>query len=70
MNEMNTFKVSHGNHRKTSIKDFIAKFWGNWSEKKPTIYEKKKILKTVLGKVALCKHFGKPDQEGHESRPF
>ena len=30
----------------------------------------KKPLKTVLGKVAVCKHFGKPNQEGHESRPF
>ena len=38
--------------------------------KKNQPFTKKKTLKTVLGKVALCKHFGKPDQEGHESRPF
>ena len=68
LHEMNMFKVSDGNHRRTSIKDLVVKLGENRNEKNQP-FTKKNPLKTVLRK-SCCKHFGKRNQEGLEIRPF
>ena len=48
----------------------LQRNFGEIGMKKTNHLRKKNSLKTVLGKVVVYKHFGKPNQEGHESRPF